>query len=118
MKSIAAFWEIPSLPGYEISRKGEVRRIGEKYPKKTWVGYHGYTVFILYTGKKHRTYTVHRIVAEMFLPNPNGFRYVGFIDGNPANPALENLFWKPGGKSKTEEQKQILNVEKVGNWLI
>ena len=33
------------------------------------------------------------LVANEFLPNPNNYPYVGFIDGNSKNCAAENLIW-------------------------
>ena len=49
----------------------------------------GYREVIL-NGKNHR---VHRLVAEAFIPNPNGFREVNHIDGNKQNNSVKNLEW-------------------------
>ena len=42
------------------------------------------------------TYTnvyVHRMVAEMFIPNPDGLSVVRHLDGNPNNNVVWNLAW-------------------------
>lgn len=36
---------------------------------------------------------VHRLVAKAFLPNPDNFKEVDHIDGNPSNNNVENLRW-------------------------
>lgn len=53
----------------------------------------GYSVVTM--GKKgHRTTQfVHRIVAQLFLPNPNGLPEIDHLDNNRANPSLDNLEW-------------------------
>lgn len=42
--------------------------------------------------KKVRCFT-HRIVAMLFVPNPNGYKEVDHLDGNRANPSADNLEW-------------------------
>lgn len=40
----------------------------------------------------HRQY-IHRLVAEKYLPNPNGYEHVLFKDGNVKNCNADNLEW-------------------------
>lgn len=43
-------------------------------------------------GKYHHK-LVHRIVAEAFIPNPEGHPIINHIDENPANNKAANLEW-------------------------
>lgn len=51
----------------------------------------GYTVIFLGIGNKR--YKVHRLVAELFLPNPEKKRCVNHKDGNKINNSVNNLEW-------------------------
>lgn len=44
--------------------------------------------------RKHRQY-IHRLVAEKYLPNPEGYEHVLFKDGNVKNCNADNLEWCP-----------------------
>lgn len=43
-------------------------------------------------GKQRHAY-VHRLIAEAFIPNPDGLPQVNHKDGNPENNRAENLEW-------------------------
>ncbi len=44
--------------------------------------------------RRHRQY-IHRLVAEKYLPNPEGYEHVMFKDGNVKNCNVDNLEWCP-----------------------
>ena len=56
---------------------------------KPWLGCGYLSVFIPY----RKTWFIHRLVAEAFIPNPLGLRDVDHIDGNKSNNRVENLRW-------------------------
>lgn len=83
---------------YTITSKGEVfGKYGNRIAiRPDTSGYASFTA-----GRKgNRTrVTVHRLVAESFLPNPNHYSDVDHQDSNRMNPALENLQWAEHGEN-------------------
>lgn len=56
-------------------------------------GNSGYSQVILYKNGKAKAYSVHRLVAMMYIPNPENKSCVNHIDENKLNNALNNLEW-------------------------
>lgn len=44
-------------------------------------------------GRNGKTVVLHRILAECFVENPNGYNVVNHIDGNKGNCSISNLEW-------------------------
>ena len=47
----------------------------------------------LYFNNKPRTYLIHRLIAEYFIPNVENKPFVNHIDGDKHNYKIENLQW-------------------------
>lgn len=60
------------------------------------------------------TKAVHRLVAEEFVENPNNYRYVIHIDGNPYNNHYTNLKWSelPSENFKNKKYSKIKMIDK------
>lgn len=85
---------------YQISNLGRVKNIQTNHirknalQKKTLTRQGGYYQITLWKSKYNgKTYLVHRLVAETFIPNPDNLPQVNHIDHNPLNNCVDNLEW-------------------------
>lgn len=53
----------------------------------------GYVRVKIWYGPSYKTRMVHRIVAEAFIPRPEGKTQINHIDGNKTNNQVDNLEW-------------------------
>ena len=87
---------------YQVNQFGEVKSL----PKQIGLGYmtkekilkprhnnSGYLVVSLSKDGKALNKTVHRLVAKVFIPNPEELPEIDHIDGNKDNNSVENLQW-------------------------
>ena len=54
---------------------------------------YGHKVVCLRRDGMQKMFSVHRLVAAAFIPNPDNLPIVHHIDGNPQNNAVNNLQW-------------------------
>lgn len=53
----------------------------------------GYLQISLFRNGKPRTFTIHRLVAKTFLPNPHKYPYINHKDEDKSNNTVDNLEW-------------------------
>lgn len=53
----------------------------------------GYAFIAICKDGRQRGYTIHRLVAQTFIPNPKGMPEVNHKDENKLNNCVENLEW-------------------------
>ncbi len=88
---------------YTISNYGRVfsfrKRVGhtnkEQPPMiiKLFKNVHGYYYVNLHNNGTCKTKTIHRLVAEAFIPNPKNYSDVNHIDETHTNNNVDNLMW-------------------------
>src|SRR5690349_18700009 len=85
---------VDGYPGYYVHLSGRVffcggvRRIKVGFRNNIQLS-HGYVVVSI----RNKRRTLHRVVAEAFIPNPLKKKTVNHKDGNKANNHVDNLEW-------------------------
>lgn len=87
---------IPDFPNYTICDKGTVK--GTAIKAQT-LGKNGYRYVTLYHKNQGKKLYIHRLLAELYIPNPENKRTVNHIDGNKQNNCLTNLEWATDGEN-------------------
>lgn len=82
---------IPFENAYEINTKGDIRNKETLKIKSTRFDRYGYKRVTLYPSGK--TYTIHSLVAKVFIDNPKKLKTVNHINGNKLDNTVENLEW-------------------------
>lgn len=104
--SIEEWKNIPNYEDYQVSTLGRVKRLA--YYKKVCGGSkqyckerilkpqkieRGYQAVMLSKNSKVKSFLVHRLVAMVFIPNPDNLPQVNHKDENTSNNCVDNLEW-------------------------
>lgn len=113
-KDIAGFEE-----KYQISNKGRIynKHTGKIANVKS--GKDGYVRCNLYMSGKDHMVSVHRLVAQAFITNPENHPQVHHKDGNKGNNAVDNLEWvstKGHGRKMLPEQRKKIRENRIKNY--
>lgn len=85
--------DVEGWEDYTIDTNGNVfSKRKNKYLKQI-INKYGYCKVTLQKNKYRKIYSVHRLVAENFIDNPNNYPVVNHIDSNKKNNNIENLEW-------------------------
>ena len=90
------FRDISGYEGlYQISNLGNVRsfKAVSKGGNLKAVYRKGYATVTLVKCGVSRVCSIHRLVAQAFIPNPYNLPYINHIDGNKSNNDISNLEW-------------------------
>ena len=117
---------------YEVSNTGRVRSL-DRYVKCDYERYRlhkgkilspgkdkdGYLFVVLSCNGKHKTITVHRMVAEAFIPNPYNLPQVNHRNEDKTNNRVDNLEWcnaKYNSNYGSRKDRIRDTAIKNGNW--
>ena len=104
---------------YQISNFGRVKslmywsNIHKKYYSREKILEHkidrkGYHRIELHNKGTEKTFSIHRLVAIMFIPNPNNLPEVNHDDGKKGNCCVSNLYWCTRGENIQHAYKKGL----------
>lgn len=85
--------KIKGYENYEITEKGEVINTTTGRILKQNISTVGYLQVNLSKNGKAKTFQVHRLVAEAFIPNPQNLPEVNHRDEDKTNNTMNNLEW-------------------------
>jgi len=88
---------ISGFPGYYVKEDGTIWSCIDRHLKPFLIvpelSSHGYPRLRVKINGKAKKKTVHRIVAETFIPNPENKPQVNHLDFDKMNPRRDNLEW-------------------------
>ena len=78
---------------YEVYEDGRIFSFYTNKFLKGEITIHGYLQYTLSIDGERKRYKAHRLVASLWLDNPNNYELVNHIDGNKMNNHYSNLEW-------------------------
>lgn len=85
--------KIKDFEDYGITSCGRVYSFKSNKFLKPRKDRNGYLRVILYNNGKRKDFLIHRLVAEAYIPNPEGLSDVDHINGNKEENYINNLQW-------------------------
>ena len=101
IKDYEGYYEVDQFGRvFSVERTVTVNDNGRVYEKpvkarqlKQWTHNNGYKMVSLTKDGKTISYYVHRLVAEAFIDNPNGYPMINHKDEDKTNNFIDNLEW-------------------------
>ena len=114
---------------YQISNKGRVKSLynGSERILRPVIDRYGYYKIMLYNDSVRKIFSIHRLVAQAFIPNLYNKPQVNHLDENKKNNSVDNLEWATAKEnsnygSRNEKvadsrSKPILQYSKSGEFI-
>lgn len=87
-----AGFDVKPFHNYFISKDGRVFNMKGK-EMRPYISNNGYYRIMLSINKERHHYGIHRLVAQLFIPNPNNYPIINHKDCNRLNNNANNLEW-------------------------
>lgn len=108
---------VPGYPGYHVSKRGNVysrwdvngkgimmKRYHKKIPHLNKNG--RYIIGLSQPGVGTKKWLLHRLVALIYVPNPERLPYVCHKDNVPTNNSYKNLYWGTQKDNMSQASKE------------
>lgn len=102
---------VKSLPRKMIMKNGRIKNVKERI-KAHYIMNNGYHSVSLSENGTSKSYLIHRLVAEAFIPNPLNLPEVNHKDGNKNDNNVSNLEWCT--HSYNQKHASINNLMAIG----
>lgn len=99
---------------YAITSCGKVWSYKSKKFLKPRKMKNGYLCVKLCKNGERKDFLVHRLVAEAYIENPNGFETVDHIDGNKEHNYINNLQWMTRGDNVRKGANKPIRCVETG----
>jgi hypothetical protein len=116
---------IEGFENYSVSKHGNVKNNKTGMTLKPGLNWNGYYRIDLYKSGKRKTFLVHRLVGNAFIPNPENKPQIDHIDNDRTNNNVNNLRWctnqennqnKGFSKNNTSGVKGVYFKKEIGKW--
>lgn len=97
---------------YEASTWGRIKDVKKNYVSKVDFSSDRHKIIVLTRGFETNSYSIHRLIAETFIPNPEGLPIVNHIDGIKCHNNVENLEWV--NHQQNSEHALMMGLRKKG----
>ena len=110
--------KIEGYPNYEVSSSGRVMNVKTGKILKPFISGCGYLYIELFNNNGVKSFRVHKLVAEAFIPNPEGLGTVDHIDSDKTNNNASNLQWMTqGDNARKANNKRVCQYNRNGEYI-